>query len=96
VTKLLSGALAAALVVGLAGVGGPAPAQDKKGKDTKAAAVIEVNAGKDGKYRFTIRDAEGKYLAGNTVGFETREAALKAVDNLKAALANAKVAEAKK
>jgi uncharacterized protein YegP (UPF0339 family) len=103
VTKLLSSVLAAALVVGLAGVGGPAPAQDKKDKDTKTTkaakggATIEVNEGKDGKYRFLVRDADGKLLAmSGPTGFETKAAAEKAVDALKAALPTAKLAAGKK
>jgi uncharacterized protein YegP (UPF0339 family) len=97
VTKLLSGLLAAALIAGLAGVG-TAPAQDKKKTDkaaAKAGATIEISEGKDGKYRFTIRDADGKYLAGNSVGFATKDDAVKAVENLKTVLPTAKVAEGK-
>ena len=65
-TKLLSGLCAAALVVGLAGAGGGAPAQDKKKTDTKTdttkapakGGTIEVNESKDGKFRFTVRDGK--------------------------------------
>ena len=104
-TKLLSGALVAALVVGLAGVGGPAPAQDKKDKDAKATkaaktaktATIEINEGKDGKYRFLVRDGDGKLLAmSGPSGFDTKDAAEKAVDALKAALPTAKMTVGKK
>jgi uncharacterized protein YegP (UPF0339 family) len=97
VTKLLSGLCAAALVVGLAGAGGVAPAQDKKDtkKDAKATAkgggTIEVNESKDGKFRFTVRDADGKYLGGSATGYATKEDAVKAVDALKAALGTAKI-----
>lgn len=92
-TKFLCSLLAAAAVAGLAGVG-TAPAQDKKKTDkaaVKAGATVEVSEGKDGKYRFTVRDADGKYLAGNSVGFATKDDAVKAVDNLKAILPTAKV-----
>jgi uncharacterized protein YegP (UPF0339 family) len=102
VSKLLCGVLLAAVVAGLAGGSGVAPAQDKKEakKDTKAAkaaGTIEVNEGKDGKYRFLVRDAEGKLLAmSGPGGYETKAEAVKAVDTLKAVLPGAKVAEAKK
>lgn len=97
-TKLLSGLCAAALVVGLAGAGGVAPAQDKKGTKTAPAkgGVIEINEGKDGKFRFSVRDADGKYLGGNLTGFATKEDAAKAVDALKAALGTAKIEYGKK
>ncbi len=103
-TKLLSGLCAAALVVGLAGAGGVAPAQDKKDtkKDTTKVAppakggTIEVNESKDGKFRFTVRDAEGKYLGGSATGYATKEDAVKAVDALKAALGTAKIEYGKK
>lgn len=99
-TKLLSGLCAAALVVGLAGAGGVAPAEDKK--DTKKSApgkgggTIEVNESKDGKFRFTVRDADGKYLGGSATGYATKEDAVKAVDALKAALGTAKIEYNKK
>jgi uncharacterized protein YegP (UPF0339 family) len=95
-----------ALVVGMAGlVVGPAaaPAQDKKDvkKDAKgsksAAGVIEINEGKDGKFRFVIRDGDGKLLAmSGPTGYATREDAGKAVETLKAVLPGAKVAPPKK
>lgn len=95
-TKLLSGLCAAALVVGLAG--GGAPAQDKKGTKTAPAkgGVIEISEGKDGKYRFSVRDGDGKYLGGSAVGYATKEDAAKAVDALKAGIATAKVEYVKK
>ncbi len=105
-SKLLSSLLMAAAVAGFAAVGGPAPAQDKKdtkkdakdAKDAKAtkAGTVEVNEGKDGKYRFNVRDADGKLLAmSGLTGFATRDDAVKALENLKAVLPTAKVAEAK-
>lgn len=100
-TKLLSGLCAAALVVGLAGAGGVAPAQDKK--DTKkttapkGGGTIEINEGKDGKFRFNVRDADGKLLAmSGPSGYATKDDAAKAVDALKAALGGAKVEYGKK
>jgi len=75
-----------------------APAQDKKGEAKKAAAkpgVIEVNEGKDGKFRFTVRDSEEKFLA-QSGAFEKREDAIKGIETLKEALAKATIAPAKK
>lgn len=100
-SKLLSSLLMAAVVAGLTTVGGAAPAQDKKDvkKDTKVVkggGTIEVNESKDGKYRFTVRDADGKYVGGSAVGYESKEAAVKAVDALKAALAGGKIEYNKK
>lgn len=95
-----------ALVVALSGFGGlalsVAPAQDKKADkkgDKKAdmkegkttGGTIEVSEGKDGKYRFSVRDADGKYVGGSAVGHATREEAVKAVDTLKAVIITAKV-----
>lgn len=100
-SKLLSSVLAAALVAGLVTVGGTSPAQDKK-KETKTTqpakggGVIEVNESKDGKFRFTVRDADGKYLGGSATGYATKDDAVKAVDALKAALASAKIEFGKK
>ncbi|MBN9523156.1 DUF1508 domain-containing protein [bacterium] len=98
-SKLLSSVLVAALVAGLATVG-PSPAQDKK-KDAKTAqpvkgGVVEVNESKDGKFRFTVRDADGKYLGGSATGYATKDDAVKAVAALKAALATAKIEFGKK
>ncbi len=99
-SKLLSSVLAAALVAGLAAVG-PSPAQDKK-KDAKTAqpakggGVVEVNESKDGKFRFTVRDADGKYLGGSATGYATKDDAVKAVNALKATLATAKIEFGKK
>ena len=94
------------LVAGMAGLvttAGLAPAQDKKDvkKDTKAAkataGVIEINEGKDGKFRFIVRDGEGKLLAmSGPTGYEKREDAVKAVETLKAVLPGAKTVSAKK
>src|SRR5262245_36311412 len=55
----------------------------------KKAGTIELIESKDGKYRFTIRDAEGKYLGGSTVGHETEAEAKTAVEELKKVLATA-------
>lgn len=72
-----------------------APAQDKgKGKDAKKGAkttgIVELNEGKDGKFRLVIRDSDEKYLA-TSAAFATKDDALKGLDTLKAALENPKM-----
>ncbi len=110
-TKLLCSLVLFAGMTGLV-ASGPlslAAAQDKKDttkkdttkkdttKTTKAAGVIEVNEGKDDKFRFVIRDADGKLLAmSGPTGFATREDAIKALETLKDALPTAKLAAPKK
>lgn len=54
--------------------------------------VVEIAEGKDGKFRFSVRDGKNKYVGGSgPIGFASKEAAAKAVQSLKDALANAKV-----
>lgn len=72
------------------------PAQEFAGAQTKKGAepagVIEIGEGKDGKFRFTIRDDEGKFIAqSGPVGFATFKDAEAEVTRLKAILAKAKV-----
>ena len=79
-----------------------APAQEKKGTTAKKEAgtdskksssgVVEISEGKDGKFRFSVRDGENKYVGGSgPIGFESKEAAAKAVQSLKDTLSNAKI-----
>jgi uncharacterized protein YegP (UPF0339 family) len=67
----------------------------KSGKDkndAKGAGVIEVTKGKDDKYRFFVRDADGKLLAmSGPGGFATTKDAEAAIDTLKEVVAKAKV-----
>src|SRR5262249_19307167 len=65
-------------------------------KDTQAqakkptkAGTIELIKSKDGKFRFSVRDAEGKYLGGSAVGHATEKEAKEAVEELKKVLATA-------
>ena len=104
-TKLLCSLVLFAGMTGLVSSGslGLALAQDKKDtkkdapKTTAKAGVIEVNEGKDDKFRFVIRDADGKLLAmSGPTGFATREDAIKALETLKEALPTAKIAAPKK
>ncbi|MCI0682730.1 MAG: DUF1508 domain-containing protein [Gemmataceae bacterium] len=60
-------------------------AQAKKAK----GGVIEVSQGKDGKWRFSIRNADGKYLGGTAVGHATEKAAKEIVEELKEVIAKA-------
>jgi len=84
----LSGAFAAAML------GGDVSAQDKKkGKDlpkTAVGGVIELVESKDGKFRFTVRDADGKYVGGSSVGHATEAETKAAVEDLRKALNGAK------
>lgn len=77
------------------------PAMEFVGAQTKKAAdtggTIEINEGKDGKYRFVIRDEEGKFIAmSGPTGFATAKEAEGEVTRLKAVLGKAKVTYKKK
>ena len=61
----------------------PGPA--KKG----AKGTIELIESKDGKYRFSVRDADGKYVGGSAVGHATEKEAREAAEELKKVLATA-------
>lgn len=72
--------------------------KDTKDKDTKsktaktAAGVIEIGEGKDGKFRFFVRDEDGKLLAmSGPGGFASEKEARAAIDSLKEVVAKAKV-----
>jgi uncharacterized protein YegP (UPF0339 family) len=67
-------------------------AQKDKGKGS-GGATVEINEGKDGKFRFTIRNAEGKGMAQSLPpgGFATAKDAAAAFEALKAAIPTAKV-----
>ena len=94
--------LACCLVVGALVVcrdAGQAPvvAQGKKDVKKTTGGVIEIGEGKDGKFRFFVRDSEGKLLAmSGPGGFETSKAAQAAVDELKSVIGTAKVTTAPK
>lgn len=76
--------------------GRDAGAQVKK-KETAAGGTIEINEGKDGKFRFNIRDADGKLVASSSLtGFASKDDAIKGLEKLKAILPTAKMAEGKK
>jgi hypothetical protein len=67
---------------------------DKQIKDKKDAkiGVIEITKGKDDKFRFFVRDGDGKLLAMSSPGgFESPKEAEAAIDRLKQVVAKAKV-----
>jgi hypothetical protein len=74
-----------------------ADAQEKGKKSTgKTTGIVVVSEGKDGKFRFTVRDNDEKFLAmSGPTGFTTREDALKALEKLKDALENPKITSKK-
>jgi hypothetical protein len=60
-------------------------AQVKKG----ARGTIELIESRDGKFRFTVRDADGKYVGGSSVGHATEKEARGAAEELKKVIATA-------
>ncbi len=73
------------------GVPSAALAQGKKEKAGKpAAGVFEIGKGKDGKYRFSVRNAEGKFLAGSTA-YATEKEIREAIDEFREVVSKAKV-----
>ena len=60
-------------------------AQGKKtGKGT-----IELIESRDGKFRFSVRNADGKYVGGSAVGHATEKEAKEAAEELKKVIATA-------
>jgi uncharacterized protein YegP (UPF0339 family) len=100
--KLAVCALMLAFMVGLSQTSAPRllAQPPKKDKDTKkdtkkskagsAAGTIEISEGKDGKFRFTIRNAEGKFLALSGAHASEKDAKA-AVEELREVVADAKV-----
>jgi uncharacterized protein YegP (UPF0339 family) len=70
------------------------PVAEGQGAKKKAAkgGVIEIGEGKDGKYRFSVRDSEGKLLAmSGPRGFASEKDARTAIETLKEVISTAKV-----
>lgn len=65
-------------------------AQNKKGSSTAKQGSIELVESRDGKFRFSVRNGEGKYLAGSPVGHDTEKEAREAAEELKSVIATAK------
>jgi hypothetical protein len=71
-------------------------AQDTKKPGAGAAGKIEIGEGKDGKFRFFVRDAEDKLLAMSGRGFESADDAKTEIQKLKDVIKTAKVTMKKK
>ncbi len=92
-TKLARGlALVVAMLTVSAAALSVADAQDKSGKKKagKTTGIVEVNEGKDGKFRLVIRDNDEKFLA-TSAAFATHDEAVKGVDRLREALENPRI-----
>ncbi len=63
-------------------------AQGRKGSSKQG--TIELVESKDGKFRFSVRDGDGKYLAGSPVGHATEKEAREAAESLRTVIATAK------
>jgi hypothetical protein len=92
------GVLVAVYLIAGAPRPGAVSAQNPKKPAASAAAtgVIEIGEGKDGKFRFFVRDDEEKLLAMSGRGFASAEDAQTAIQHLKAVLKTAKVTMLKK
>src|SRR5262245_6846916 len=91
---LLGGVMLAGLFLGRV----PAPDVGAQGrKPSSGPGVIEIGEGKDGKFRFFVRDGDGKLLAmSGPGGFKNAKDAQAAIERLRAVVAKAKVTVAKK
>ncbi len=87
--KLLSLLSITAVTAFLASGSAELSAQNKKGSSTKQG-TIELLESRDGKFRFSVRDSEGKYLGGSAVGHATEKEAREAAEELKAVIGTAK------
>ena len=66
----------------------PAKKADKADKKGVPVGTIDIGEGKDGKFRFFVRDEAGKLLAmSGGGGFATKDDALKAVEDLREVVA---------
>jgi hypothetical protein len=95
--KLLFGGVVLAGLLLAYGAAPDAVGQGKKKSASSAAGVIEIGEGKDGRFRFAVRDDAGKLLAmSGPRGFETVKDAHTAIDRLKDVVSTAKVTMKKK
>jgi uncharacterized protein YegP (UPF0339 family) len=84
-------ATVALLAIVCAATNPTALAQKDKDKSKKGGAgTVEIGEGKDGKFRFTVRDADGKFLA-LSAPHATEKEARAAIEELREALVKAKV-----
>jgi hypothetical protein len=58
-------------------------------KKAGGKGTIELLESKDGKFRFSVRDADGKYVGGSAVGHATEKQARDAAEELKRVIATA-------
>ena len=106
--RLLLATTFVAFALGLSGVSAPLSAQapkkeapkakekEKKYESTATAGTIELSEGKDGKYRYGFRDADGKYLGGSGPGgYDTKADAEKGLAKLRQVIAGGKLVEKK-
>lgn len=69
---------------------------DKKSTAKKSTGTVEVGESKNGKFYFTIRDTDGKYLAGSTPIYASKDDVKKAIESLKAVLESPTISDVKK
>jgi hypothetical protein len=84
--KKLVGAvfLTGAILLMASGTAGTYAQGKKPGKGT-----IELIESRDGKFRFSVRNADGKYVGGSAVGHATEKEAKDAAEELKKVIATA-------
>jgi uncharacterized protein YegP (UPF0339 family) len=87
-------ALVAAMAVVSATAVSVSEAQEKGKKTGKVTGTVEVNEGKDGKFRLIVRDTDDKYMA-TSAAYATKDDAMKGLDKLKAVLENPKITNKK-
>ena len=100
----MTGMLVCVIGISAGGGAGGAKKDAKDAKDTKAKVVaaatgsVEFYKNKDGKYRYAIKNAEGKTIAMPLPAFhtETKEECLAAIEAVKHILATSKPVEVKK
>jgi uncharacterized protein YegP (UPF0339 family) len=64
-------------------------------KDDKVTGSIEMYKDESGKFRFRVKDADGKVIAVPAKGYDTEDECQKVIDALKATINSAKVTKAK-
>lgn len=68
---------------------------DPKAPPAAAKGSVVIKPGKDGKFRFFVRDEDDKSLMQSSTGYATEDEAKKMLDNVKAILAASKVTSEK-
>ena len=68
---------------------------DPKAPPVAAKGSVVIKPGKDGKFRFFVRDEDDKSLMQSSTGYATEDDAKKMLDNVKAILAASKVTSEK-